>query len=163
MDMNTVLWIVAVLLVIVGLVGTVLPVLPGATLVFGGLLLGAYVDGFNRVGVISLVILAILTALALAVDFVAAALGAKRVGASRHAIAGAAIGTLGGLAFGFIGLILGPFVGATVGEFIAKQDFNQASKVGFGTWLGLALGAALKVAIVFTMIGVFVTAYFIGK
>jgi uncharacterized protein len=163
MDTSTVLWIAAIALVIIGVAGTVLPALPGIPLVFGGLLLAAYADGFSHVGAIPLVILGILAALAMAVDFFAAMLGAKRVGASRYALVGAAIGTLAGIAFGLFGLLLGPFVGAAAGEFIAHKNINQATKVGFGTWLGLVLGAALKIAIVFTMLGVFVTAYFIDR
>jgi uncharacterized protein len=161
METATLLMILAVVLVLVGIAGTFLPVLPGIPVVFGGLLLAAYADGFAKVGWITLVVLGLLAAIAMAVDFLAAMFGAKRVGASREAMVGAAIGTVGGLAFGFVGLLLGPFVGAAAGELLARRDINQAGKVGVGTWLGLVLGAALKVAIAFTMVAIFVTAYFL--
>jgi uncharacterized protein len=161
MQTATLLIILAVVLVLVGIAGTFLPMLPGIPLVFGGLLLAAYADGFVKVGWITLVLLGMLAAIAMAVDFFAAMFGAKRLGASREAMVGAAVGTIGGLAFGFVGLLLGPFIGATAGEFLARRDVSQAGKVGVGTWLGLVLGAALKVAIAFTMVAIFVTAYFL--
>jgi len=163
MDTTTLLWALAVLLIVVGMAGTVLPILPGIPLVFGGMLLAAYADGFHRVGTITLVVLGILTLIAMAIDYFAATLGAKRLGASREAMIGATIGTIAGIWFGLVGLLLGPFVGAVTGELIARRDMSQASKVGLGTWVGLLVGAALKVAIGFTMVGVFITSYWLGK
>ena len=157
--MELALTVLAIFLVVIGLVGTVLPALPGVPLIFGGLLLIAYQDGFNKVGVIMLVILGVLALLAVAVDYVAAILGAKRVGASRLALIGATVGTLLGLFFGFVGLIFGPFVGAAAGEFIARQDAIQAGKVGLATWLGIVIGVAAKLGIAFLMVGIFVASY----
>ena len=157
--MELALTVLAIFLVVIGLVGTVLPALPGVPLIFGGLLLIAYQDGFNKVGVIMLVILGVLALLAVAVDYVAAILGAKRVGASRLALIGATVGTLLGLFFGFVGLIVGPFVGAAAGEFIARQDAIQAGKVGLATWLGIVIGVAAKLGIAFLMVGIFVASY----
>jgi hypothetical protein len=139
----------------------VLPALPGVPLVFAGLLLAAWAEGFQKVGWFPLTILALLTLVSLAVDFLATSLGAKRVGASWKAMAGAALGTLVGIFLGLPGLILGPFVGAVIGEYIALKDWRQAGKVGLGTWLGLLLGTAAKLALAFTMLGIFVTAYLI--
>jgi uncharacterized protein len=161
--MEIAITILAILLVIVGLAGTILPALPGVPLIFGGLLLIAYQDGFNKVGVITLVILGILTVFAVAIDYIAAMLGAKRVGASKLAIIGATVGTLAGLFFGFIGLILGPFIGAAAGEFIARQDAIQAGKVGLATWLGIVIGVAAKLGIAFLMVGIFVTKYLLAN
>lgn len=152
----------AIVLVIIGLAGTVLPALPGVPLIFGGLLLIAYQDGFNKVGVITLVILGLLAIVAVAIDYVAAFFGAKRVGASRLALIGATVGTLLGLFFGFLGLIVGPFVGAAAGEFIARRDAFQAGKVGLATWLGIVIGVAAKLGIAFLMIGIFVTKYLLA-
>ena len=161
--MTTALLILAILLVIVGLAGTVLPALPGVPLIFGGLLLVAYLDGFNKVGVFTLVILGVLAVIAFAVDYVAAMMGAKRAGASRLAVIGATLGTIGGLFFGFVGIIIGPFAGAAVGEFIARKDALQAGKVGFATWLGIVIGTAAKLGIAFLMIGLFCFNYFLSK
>ena len=110
----TLLYVLAGLLVLVGMAGIVLPALPGIPLVFAGLLLAAWVDGFRHIGVPTLVVLGLLTLLSLAIDFWATAVGARRVGASRLAVLGAVIGALAGLWFGPIGLFVGPFLGVIV-------------------------------------------------
>ena len=156
--MTIVLWIVAIVLIAVGIAGTVVPAVPGVTLAFAGMVLGAWIDDFARVPVWVLVVLGLLTALTWIVDFAAAALGAKRVGASGRAIAGAAVGTLAGVFTGLWGLVFMPLVGAAIGEYSAQRDLRRAGKVGVATWLGLLLGTAVKIAIVFTMVGIFVTA-----
>lgn len=153
----------AAVLVIAGLAGTLLPVLPGALLVFGGLLLAAWADGFAHVGAVALGIIALLGLLALVVDFVASVLGAKRVGASPHALAGAALGGLVGVFLGVPGLILGPFAGAVAGELLARQGLLQAGKVGVGTWLGLLFAAIAKLVLAFLMIATFLAFYLFGR
>jgi uncharacterized protein YqgC (DUF456 family) len=153
-----VLWIVAIVLIAVGIVGTVVPAVPGATLMLLGMVLGAWIDDFARVPVWVLVVLGVLTALAWIVDFAAAALGAKRVGASGRAIVGAAVGTVAGIFTGLWGLVFMPLVGAAIGEYSAQRDLRRAGKVGLATWIGLLLGTAVKIAIVFAMVGIFVTA-----
>jgi uncharacterized protein len=157
--MTIVLWIAAVLLVLIGIAGTVVPVLPGAPLVFGGLLVAAYNDGFVHVGWITLTLLGILTLASLAVDLVATSLGAKRAGASYRAIVGATIGTFVGLFFGIAGLVVGPFAGAVIGEYSSRRNWTQAGRAGFGTWIGLVVGTAAKLGLVFVMIGVFVLGF----
>jgi uncharacterized protein YqgC (DUF456 family) len=155
-------YLLAVVLVIVGLAGTVLPVIPGGLLVFAGLFVAAWADGFARVGTVALVIIGVLGALTFVVDFVATLLGAKRAGASPHALVGATLGGIVGLLFGLPGIILGPFVGAVGGELLARRSLLQAGKVGFGTWLGLVLGAVLKVVISFMMIATFLGFYLLN-
>jgi uncharacterized protein len=154
--------VVAVILVIVGLAGTVLPILPGVAFIFLGLLLAAWADGFQRVGAVTLAILGLLTVLAIAADFVASALGAKKLGASPRAVTGAALGAVVGLFFGLPGLVLGPFVGAVAGELSANRPMLHAGKAGLGTWLGLLLGAIAKLTLAFLMVGVFATAWLLG-
>ena len=161
METEPVLMLLAVALVVVGVIGTVLPALPGAPLVFLGLLLAAWADHFQKVGWFTLLVLAILTILTFVVDFMAASFGAKRVGASWLALAGAAVGMIVGLFFNIPGLILGPFLGAVLGEYLARRNWAQARRVGFGTWLGMLLGIAGKLALIFTMVGIFVLAYLI--
>ena len=156
--MNVLLWIVAVALILIGIAGTVLPALPGAVLVFGGIVLAAWIDDFTRIPVWIVVLLGAMTAVAWVVDYVAAAAGAKRVGASKYAIIGAMIGTFAGIVTGWWGLLFMPLVGAAIGEYIAQRDLRRAGKVGLATWLGLLVGTAVKIAIVFTMVGVFVVA-----
>jgi uncharacterized protein YqgC (DUF456 family) len=159
-EMSGLLWVLAVLLVLVGIAGTILPALPGTPLVFIGLLLAAWADGFQKVGWFPLAVIGGLTVLSLVVDFAATSLGAKRAGASWLAVAGAALGTIVGLFFGLPGLLLGPFIGAVLGEYLARRDRDQAVKAGLGTWLGIVLGTAGKLALIFMMIGVFVFFYF---
>ena len=113
-----------------------------------------------------LVVLGLLTVFSLAVDFWATALGAKRVGASRLAIIGAMVGTLAGLFFGPLGLLMGPFAGAIGGELIhrrslQKQDLGQAARIGVGTWFGILFGTVLKLALAFTMLGLFALAWWL--
>ena len=157
--MTTALWIVAVLLVIVGLAGTVLPALPGTVFVFAGLLIAAWAQDFAEVGGWTIALLGALTVLSFVVDFAASALGAKRVGASRAAVIGAAVGTVVGIPFGIAGLLAGPFVGAVVGELAAGPGLLKAGKVGVGAWVGFVLGTVLKLALAFAMVGIFAVAY----
>ena len=155
------LWALALLLVLAGLAGAVLPAIPGAPLVLAGLLLGAWVDGFQKVGWFPLTVAGILAALTIAVDLAATALGAKRVGASPLALVGAAVGTVAGLFFGFVGVVVGPFAGAAIGEYAARRDLRQAGRVGLGTWLGIVLGSAVKIGLLLAMVGVFAVAWLV--
>ncbi len=159
MTTTVALWVLAALLVAGGIAGTVLPVLPGALLVFAGLALAAWADGFAHVGAATLTGLAILAGLSYAVDFTATALGAKKLGASRRALVGAAVGALVGLFFGLPGVLLGPFVGAVLGELSERRDLAQAGRAGVGAWLGLVLGAGAKLALVMAMLGVFAVSW----
>jgi hypothetical protein len=155
---NTALWIVAVLMIVVGVAGTVLPALPGVIFVFGGIALAAWIDGFTVISGWTLALLAVLTAIGFAVDFVAQLLTARRAGATPLGIAGAAVGTVAGVFTGLVGLLFLPLAGAAVGEFIAHRDALRAGRVGVATWVGLLVGAVVKLAIVFTMVGIFVAA-----
>jgi len=161
--MSIVLWILAVLLVIVGVAGIVLPALPGVVLVFVGLVLAAWAEGFQVVGWGTISILAGLMVLALLSDVLATTLGVKRAGASRKALVGSLIGTIVGLFFGFVGIIIGPFVGAAVGEYVERRDVAQAGRAGFGTWVGIILGTAVKLALAFSMIALFVLSYVLHR
>ena len=159
--MTIALWVVAVILIAVGVIGTVLPALPGVILVFAGVALGAWIDDFTRISGWTLLVLGILTLLVWAIDYLAAAAGAKKAGASRQALIGATIGTVVGVFTGLVGLIFMPLVGAAVGEYLAQRDLIRAGRVGFATWLGLLAGTVLKVAVVFLMVGIFVAALLI--
>ncbi|MDP3874681.1 MAG: DUF456 domain-containing protein [Methyloversatilis sp.] len=153
------LWLIASLLVLVGLAGVVLPALPGIPLVFGGLLMVAWLDDFQRIGGVTLAVLGALAVLAWLIDFAASVIGAQRVGASPLALVGAAIGTVVGLFGGLIGLLFAPLAGAAIGEFIARRDALQAARVGLATWLGMLLAAVAKVAIAFMMLGIALAAW----
>jgi uncharacterized protein YqgC (DUF456 family) len=156
------LWLLVALLVVVGFAGAVLPAIPGVPLVFAGLWLGAWIDGYQMVSGWTVGVLGVLTLIAMAVDLIATALGAKKVGASRQAIAGAVIGTFAGLFFGgLVGVLIGPFVGAVIGELIARGRMDRAMDVGVATWMGLLFGTLAKLALSLAMVGVFAGAYFI--
>jgi len=161
----TLLWILSVLLILIGLAGTVLPALPGTALILAGIFVGAWIDDFTRVGAGMLAVIGTLAVLAWALDYVAGLLGAKKAGASRLALVGAAVGTVAGLFMGLVGVLFMPLVGAAAGEFIARQGQaphhevgQQAAKVGLATWLGMMVGMLAKVVIAFVMVGLFVAA-----
>lgn len=160
--MDVVWYVLAVLLVLVGIAGAILPAVPGLPLVFGGLFLAAWVGDFQQVGWITLSILALLTVLAIAIDLLASMAGTRRVGASGLAVLGAAVGTVAGLFFGLVGLLLGPFVGAVLGELLAGRAAGQAARAGIGAWLGFVFGSLVKLALSFTMLGVFALGWLIG-
>lgn len=134
---------------------------PGAPLIFVGLLLAAWAEDFAYVGSGTLAVLGVMALLTYVVDFLAGAAGAKRFGASKRAIIGAAIGALVGLFFGLPGVLLGPFVGAVIGELSAQRSLKNAGRAGFGASLGLVLGAAAKLALGFAMLGIFLVARFV--
>lgn len=152
------LWILAALLIVVGLVGTVLPALPGTLFVLAGIVLGAWIDDFARVGGTTVVIVSVIAVLAWALDYAAGLLGARRVGASREALIGAALGTVAGLLMGLIGVLFMPLVGAAIGEYIARRDERHALRVGAATWVGIILGLIAKVVLAFVMVGIFLVA-----
>ena len=156
--MTIALWALVIVLMAVGVAGTVLPVLPGAVLIFGGAVLGAWIDNWTRISGWTLGVIGVLAVLSIACDFVAASLGAKRLGASPLAVSGAAIGTLVGLFTGLWGLLFMPLAGAAIGEYMAMRNVQRAGRVGIATGVGLLVGVAIKIAFAFSMIGIFVAA-----
>jgi hypothetical protein len=157
----TALWILAIALMIVGSLGIILPALPGVPLIFAGMVIAASIDDFQAIGWITLTVLGLLTLIAFIVDFAASAMGAKRVGASARAVWGAVLGTVVGLFFGIPGLILGPFIGAVLAEITVHGQVATAGRVGLATWVGLLFGTLFKIAIAFSMLGIFLFAYLI--
>jgi uncharacterized protein YqgC (DUF456 family) len=155
---DTLLWALSAALILLGLAGIVLPALPGTILILAGIVLGAWIDDFTRVGWVALAAVAVLAILAWLMDYVAAMLGAKRAGASKQAIAGAAIGTVAGIFMGIVGVLFMPLVGAAIGEYMARRNHGQAVKVGVATWLGLLAGMLAKFVLAFMMLGIFAAA-----
>jgi uncharacterized protein YqgC (DUF456 family) len=157
--MTILLYVVGAALVVIGLIGIVLPALPGHVLILAGLIVAAWADGFTRVGIWTLVVIGLIAAASYLVDFAAAAIGAKRLGASSRAMIGAGFGTVAGLFFGLPGIIFGPFAGAVLGELtVDHRDIRRAGKAGVAAWIGFAIGTAVKVAMAFVMIGIFLLA-----
>jgi uncharacterized protein YqgC (DUF456 family) len=154
-DQSIILCIIGGLLTFTGLVGLLLPLVPGAPLLFLGLLLGTWAEGFRYIGIWTLLLLAAMAALTYVVEFVASILGVKKYGGSRRAMVGAAVGGVVGIFLGIPGILLGPFVGAVIGELSLQRSLDEASRAGFGTVVGLAIGVAGKLAIGIAMIGIF--------
>src|SRR5436190_5570674 len=146
-------------MVVAGLVGIVMPALPGHMLILAGLGLAAWADGFRHVSGWTLGVIAIVAVASYGIDFASAALTTKKLGASRRAMVGAALGTLGGVFFGLPGLIAGPFVGAVIGELTTTKDLRQAGRAVVAATIGFAVGTAVKVAFAFVMIAVFAAAF----
>lgn len=154
-DQSVILWIIGAICTAAGLAGLLLPIVPGAPLLFLGLLLGAWAEEFRYIGVGTLLVLAGMAALTYVVEFAASMLGVKKYGGSRRAMAGAVLGGIAGLFLGIPGILLGPFVGAVIGELSLQRTLDQAGRAGFGTVVGLAVGLAGKLAIGIAMIGLF--------
>lgn len=155
------LWVLCVVLMVLGLAGTVLPVLPGTLLVWAGIVLGAWIDDFARISMTTLAVITVLAVLAWALDYAAGWMGAQRAGASKQALVGAAVGTVLGLFMGFVGVLFMPLVGAALGEYLALKDHGRAAKVGVATWVGIVVGLVAKVVISFIMVGIFIAALLI--
>lgn len=151
--------ILAVILLLLGAAGTVFPVLPGLPMMFGGAWLLAYTSDYQVVGNVSLLVLGVVCAFGMAMDFVASMLGAKYTGASREALWGAFIGGIVGIPFGLVGLVLGPLLGAALGELLEKRSVLLAGKVGVGTLIGFIIGTVAKIGSALVMLLVVVAQY----
>ena len=158
---DTVWWVLSTVLIMAGLAGTVLPALPGTLLILAGIAMGAWIGDFTAVGWGSLAAITLLAVLSWVLDYVAGLLGARKAGASRQALVGAALGTVAGLFMGLVGVLFMPLVGAAIGEYLARQDEARAVKVGVATWLGLMAGLLAKVVLAFMMIGLYLAALWI--
>jgi uncharacterized protein YqgC (DUF456 family) len=156
MDWTILWWLLSGLIIIAGLAGTVVPALPGVPLVFLGLFTGAWIGDFQTIGWATISVLAVLALLAWIVDFVAGAAGARYLGASSRAFWGASIGAVAGIFFGVVGMLLGPFIGAVLGELSGGSNAIQSGRAGVGAWIGMVVATAVKLAIAFLMIGIFI-------
>lgn len=154
-QIDTLFYVLGASLIVIGLAGAIVPVLPGIPLIFGGIWIIAGVDHYNHLGVWWLVSIALVGAVGLTMDLLSGAFGAKRVGASPRAVWGALLGTLIGLFFGLPGLLLGPFFGAVVGELSAGNSMLRSTHVGVGTWVGLLFGTIIKLVSSVTMVALF--------
>ncbi len=160
--MDIALWTLVVLLIVVGVAGTVLPALPGVILVLAGIVLGAWIDDFTRVSTVTVAIVSVLAVAAWLIEYLAGVMGAKKVGASKEAIIGALIGTVLGIFTGLWGLLFMPLLGAVAGQYLVDRDWIRARNVGIATWIGMAIGTLAKIALTFLMIGIFIAALLIA-
>src|SRR5215813_4893783 len=152
-------WSVAVILFAVGLIGTVLPVFPGTSIILAGALLHRVMLGPEEsIGWVTIAVLVLLTVVSYALDFFSGYFGARYFGATKWGMLGALIGALIGIFFGVAGLFVGPVIGAVAGEFIAGKRMIDAGRAGWGSLLG-NLGAMIgKLIIALAMISIFLVA-----
>lgn len=154
-DPSVILLIVGIISAAAGFAGLILPLLPGAPLLFAGLFLCAWAERFRYAGFWTLFVLAGMAAATYPVEHIGVALGAKKYGGSGRAMLGAAIGGLLGIFFGVPGILVGPFLGAVAGELSLRRSIEQAGRAGFGTVVGIAMAAGGKLAIGIAMTGLF--------
>ena len=148
------IYAVAFLLILVGVAGTIIPALPGITMIFAGAWLIAYMEDYLYFGWGTLIALGVLTVISIIIDWVSQTMGEQKAGATKLGLTGALLGTIIGIPFGLIGIFLFPVIGAFVGEMIGHRDMRKAGKVSWATWIGMIAGIAAKLAIAFMMIGI---------
>lgn len=157
-------FIIGLVMLVLGGLGTVFPALPGLPLMFGGYWLLAYLGDYSLLSVKSVWIMAGIMIIGEVVDRVASLFGAKLTGSGQKALWGSIVGSIAGLfTFGFIGMAIGVVVGAMLGELLDKRTLLEAGKVGFGTFIGFAVGLISKVMIaagIFLYVGTLFTLYF---
>lgn len=154
--MDLIWWLIAIVLMAVGLIGTLLPVVPGAIVILAAALLHQIMLGSEKsLGWWNIGALVLLTLLSYALEFAAGYFGAKRFGATKWGAFGAIIGAIAGLFFPFPGLIVGPIVGAFAGELVAGKRLVKAGRAGWGTLLGNLAGMLGKLTIGLVMVSWF--------
>jgi uncharacterized protein YqgC (DUF456 family) len=151
--MDALWWFAAIVIMALGLIGTVLPVVPGTTIILAGAILHRVMvgpeKGMSWFGLGGLLLLALLS---YALDFASGYFGARYFGATRWGVGGAVIGGIIGIFTGFITLLVLPIVGAIAGELIAGKRLISAGKAGWGTLLGNLAGMIGKLAIGLAMV-----------
>ena len=160
--MITILIILGLIALLVGLLGTIYPAIPGLGLMFIGAWLLAYAGHYHIIGSGTLIFLGLVAAVGTATDYVAGMLGAKFTGASKTAVWGAFIGGIVGAFFSLPGLLLGPLIGSGIGEFWARKDVWSAGKVGGGTFIGFIIGVMAKVGCALTIIFTLAVMYIVS-
>ena len=157
---SVVLCIVAGLLLLLGFLGTFVPVLPGAPLAWAGLL-AAYFSEYTDISILCLIITAVIAVVVSVVDNIFPIAMTKKFGGSKYATTGATIGLIIGFFTGPWGIILGPVLGALVGEWINKEGREEGVfKAAFGAFMGFLLGTGLKMITVLAFIWIFVISFF---
>jgi uncharacterized protein YqgC (DUF456 family) len=136
--LKTLALVIAIIMFLIGLIGTILPALPGVLLIFGGMLVYGFMTGFASLSIWFFVMQLLVMAVIFIVDFIASAVSTKKYGGSRQAAFGAAVGTiLGVIILGPLGIIIGPFAGSVAAEVLLGKEIKQAVKVGFGSLVGV--------------------------
>ena len=145
--------VISIIFFILGLLGTVLPVLPGAILIYAGMLVYGMMTGFKSMTVNFFLIQALILIIIFLVDFLASLIGTRHFGGSKQAIYGAGIGTLLGLfVMPPVGIFVGPFLGAVIAELLLGKQLQEAIRVGIGSFIGIVGGTLLKLLMEIIMI-----------
>ncbi len=145
--MKTLALVIAIIMFLIGLIGTILPALPGVLLIFGGMLVYGFMTGFASLSIWFFVMQLLVMAVIFIVDFIASVVSTKKYGGSKQAAFGAAVGTiLGVIILGPLGIIIGPFAGSVAAEVLLGKEIKQAVKVGFGSLVGVMGGTLFKLA-----------------
>ena len=150
-----ILIILGTLLMILGIIGCLVPVLPGPPFSFLGIIL-LHLSRFGHFSNLTLITFGIIAVVITLLDFFVPVWGTRKFGGSKYGTRGATVGLIIGLFLGPMGMILGPLFGAFVGEMIFKDDLTYAFKAGFGSLLGFLMGIGLKLAASFVMTFYFV-------
>lgn len=140
-----ILLILGIFLMIMGIIGCLVPILPGPPLSFLGLIL-LHLTRFGQFTKPALITLGAIAVVVTILDYVVPIWGTKKFGGSKYGMRGATVGLIIGLFLGPLGIVLGPLIGAFVGEMIFRDDINYALKAGFGSLLGFLTGIGLKLA-----------------
>lgn len=147
----------ALVVMLIGLIGSIVPGLPGTPLVLAAAIGHRLYFGAASINNVVLIALVVLTVVSLLFDFLSTALGAKKFGATWRGAVGAVLGGVIGLFFSLPGIILGPFLGAMLFEMIGDKEFKAAAKAGTGAVIGLLLGVIGKFSICVIMTALFAT------
>ena len=157
--MQTFWWTLSVFLILAGLAGTVVPMLPDTILIFAGALVHRVTLGpSHSVGWSTIIVLGCFTAVAHGLDFLSGSLGAKYFGATRWGAIGGILGAIVGIFFGFVGILVGPLLGVLLGELAGGRGLAPATRSTWGTLLGTTAGMVFKAFIAVAMVGWFVIA-----
>lgn len=152
-----VLLILGIFLMLLGIIGCLVPVLPGPPISYLGLIM-LHVTKFGQFSGTILISLAAVAIVVSILDYIVPIWGTRRFGGSKYGMRGATVGLIIGLFLGPVGIIVGPLIGAIVGELIFKDDLKYAIKAGFGSLLGFLTGIGLKLAASFV-----ITFYFVKE
>ena len=153
--MEVVLWLVVGAALVLGLIGTVVPFLPGTPLIALGVLIYAFATGWTVIGPGRFAIVAALAVAGYVLHYAAGALGTRRAGGSLWGVTGAIIGAIVGLFFGIFGLLLGPPLGAIGGELLKSRDVRHSVRTGLAAFVGMVAGAVANFALGVVMIALF--------
>lgn len=145
--MDTTLGVIAIICGIIGLLGAIVPVLPGTIISYAGLLCISF-SSYSELSITTLVVWGVIAVAVIVMDYILPGYFSKKFGGTKAGVIGATVGTIAGIFFGPLGIILGPFVGAVVGELLAeKLTFEEALKVGFGSMMSFLVGTLFKLVV----------------